>query len=202
MHEQETRRVAAAARREREAIFRKATGMGMPAGAVLLLVRTDDQAMDMLVKQTTLTSFRISTSKFGIGSEAGSYRTPLGLHRVVERFGKGKPLGSVFKSRRATGKVIPEMQWRGASDEDYVLTRILHLRGVEEGHNAGSGIDSYQRCIYIHGTNEEDRLGKPASHGCIRMANKDVADLFGAVEGRETWCLIVDPKEMETWLSM
>jgi hypothetical protein len=192
----------AAMRRNHVSIFMQAVSAGMPSGAVLLLVRTDDQAMDMLVEQTTITRFAVSTSKFGIGSEADSNRTPLGLHRVVERFGDGKPLGSVFKSRRATGEVISPEQWHGPSDEDYVLTRILRLRGVEEGRNAGPRVDSYQRCIYIHGTNEENRLGKPASHGCIRMANRDVADLFGAVAGRETWCLIVDAKEMRKWLSL
>ncbi len=183
-----------------ELIFQSARSRGMPEDAVLLLVHTDTQTMDMLAARSAAVRFVVSTSKFGIGSTADSNRTPLGLHRVVERYGQGAPLGSVFKGRRATGQVIPSSDWQGPSEQDYVLSRILRLRGLEQGRNAGPGIDSYKRYIYIHGTNEEAKLGSPASHGCIRMANHDVSDLFNAVDARETWCLIADLNEIRAWV--
>jgi len=97
----------------------------------------------------------------------------------------------VFRSRRATGERLAPEAWRGGGRTDLILSRILRLRGLEPGRNAGPGCDSYARYIYIHGTNQEHRLGRPASHGCIRMSNRDVADVFARTRGRHTWCLIV-----------
>ena len=135
-------------------------------------------------------SYKISTSARGVGSKPGSRRTPLGWHRVVRWIGAGRPLGAVFSSRRFTGMVVPASGWRAEAGPDLILTRILRLRGLEPGLNAGPGCDSYARFIYIHGTNQEQRLGRPASHGCIRMANRDVAELVRLTRGRPTYCLI------------
>jgi hypothetical protein len=122
--------------------------------------------------------YPVSTSKYGIGSQAGSNKTPLGQHRIEKKFGEGAPEGMIFRARRSTGK-IAEMNVPGAGD--LVTTRIMWLKGLERGKNSGRGIDSYKRYIYIHGTAEENKIGSIASHGCIRMYNRDVIDLFGRV---------------------
>jgi len=124
-----------------------------------------------------LGSYPISTSKYGIGNESGSNKTPLCRHRIVNRLGKNAPLGAIFKCRRNTGKIA-----RTCNGGDLITTRILRLEGLEKGVNKGEGIDSFQRCIYIHGTPEEKFIGKPASHGCIRMKNKDIVELFNLVK--------------------
>ena len=119
-------------------------------------------------------SYPVSTSKYGVGNRLGSYKTPLGLHEIVSKIGRNAPLGAIFKRRRNTGKIV-RMKHRGG---DLITTRILRLAGIEKGINKGKGVDSYQRCIYIHGTPEENLIGKPASHGCIRMKNRDIIELF------------------------
>lgn len=119
-----------------------------------------------------LGEYPISTSRFGLGSEEGSMKTPTGRFRVAEKIGGGRPLGTVFKSRRpvkSTKKLLRE--------EDLVMTRILWLDGLDP-ENA----NTRQRYIYIHGTNHEESIGEPASHGCIRMKRADVAELFELVE--------------------
>lgn len=112
--------------------------------------------------------FPVSTSQYGLGAEPGSLRTPLGEFEVGEKIGGGEPLGAVFESRLPTGEV-----GLAAADGDLVLTRILWLHGLEP-HNA----NTRERYIYIHGTNHEGRIGEPASHGCVRMRNADVAELY------------------------
>lgn len=121
----------------------------------------------------------ISTAEAGIGSRKGSNQTPLGVHRLAQKIGDGAQLGTVFKARQNTGRVAKILTAPGArSGEDNVTTRVMWLDGLEPGLNKGGAVDSYQRFIYIHGTDEEGRLGAPASHGCIRMRNQDVVDLY------------------------
>jgi lipoprotein-anchoring transpeptidase ErfK/SrfK len=118
-----------------------------------------------------LAAYPISTSRFGLGSKEGSLKTPTGKFRIAEKIGDGMPLGTVFKSRRpvkATKKMLRE--------DDLVMTRILWLDGVEPGNT-----NTYERFIYIHGTNHEGQIGEPASHGCIRMRNQDLVELFDRV---------------------
>jgi len=120
----------------------------------------------------TVRWYPCSTARAGAGSEPGSNRTPAGHFRIAEMIGHGAPPGTIFKSR------VPAGAWDGLpSDEDHVLTRILWLDGVEE-HNA----NTRDRYIYIHGTNQEHLIGTPVSHGCVRMRNADVLDLFARVE--------------------
>jgi lipoprotein-anchoring transpeptidase ErfK/SrfK len=119
-----------------------------------------------------LAAYRISTSRFGLGSQEGSFKTPTGKFRVAEKIGADMPLGTVFKSRRPV-KPTKKML-RG---EDLVMTRILWLEGLDPGN-----ANTHDRYIYIHGTNHEEQIGEPASHGCIRMRNADVAELFERVE--------------------
>jgi hypothetical protein len=123
-------------------------------------------------------TFTISTSRFGIGNREHSNKTPQGIHRIVEKIGDGAPAGRIFRNRLDTGiDSIPDTQ-----DDNLIVTRILRLEGLEEGINRGEGIDSYERYIYIHGTNRESAVGTPISHGCIVMKSADIIELFNAVE--------------------
>ena len=122
-----------------------------------------------------LASFPVSTSRFGLGSEPGSYKTPLGRFVVAEMIGHGAPEGAVFKSRQPTGEIGPATSPDDA--DDLVQTRILWLAGTEP-HNA----NTRDRYLYIHGTNHEERIGEPASHGCVRMRNVEIVRLFELVE--------------------
>ncbi len=131
--------------------------------------------------------YKASTSVFGCGTRENSYKTPLGIHRIRDKIGAGAPPGRIFKGRIDTG-----VDWDGHSgEENLILTRILRLEGMEDGINRGSGVDSYGRYIYIHGTNREDMLGTPLSHGCIALGNNDIIELFDIV--REGTLLYVDP---------
>lgn len=116
-------------------------------------------------------SFSISTSKFGLGTEPGSYRTPLGKFVISDKIGDGQPEGMQFKSREPIGRVSAM-----GGEDDLILTRILWLSGLDP-ENA----NTHDRYIYIHGTNQEDQLGAPASHGCIRMKNTDICRLYDLV---------------------
>ena len=120
--------------------------------------------------------YPVSTSKFGIGTEPGSNHTPEGRFRIAHKYGHGAEPGTIFKSREPIGL------WDAQpAEEDYVLSRILWLDGVEE-----TNANTKDRYIYIHGTNQEELIGTPASHGCVRMTNAAVIDLFERVpEGTE-----------------
>lgn len=132
---------------------------------------------DMLIRE-----YPVSTARNGLGEQCGSYCTPRGRHRVAERIGAGQPLHAVFKARVPTGEIWSHDLEASEPDRDWILTRILWLDGMEEGRNKGGQQDTHDRYIYIHGTNEEHLIGTPVSHGCIRMRNADVADLFDLVE--------------------
>ncbi len=125
-----------------------------------------------------VTSYPVSTAEKGSGNKANSYQTPLGVHFVRNKFGAEAAELTIFKSRINTQKIAQLETRPRHTGEDLVTTRILWLSGLEPGVNQGKGIDSYRRYIYIHGTHEEGLIGQPASHGCIRMKNSDVIDLF------------------------
>jgi L,D-transpeptidase catalytic domain len=137
-----------------------------------MIVSVRDQKMLLVRDGAPVKSYKISTSKFGIGDRPGSNCTPLGRLQVAKKIGDSAPLGSVFKSRRPTGEVLKP----NAPGRDPVVTRILWLTGTESRNQ-----NTFRRTIYIHGTPEERRLGSPASYGCIRMGSKDVADLYSRV---------------------
>jgi lipoprotein-anchoring transpeptidase ErfK/SrfK len=135
-------------------------------------VHVPSQTLELLDENGELTRrFSISTSQFGLGFEPGSNRTPTGSFVISDKIGEGAPLGEVFIGRVPTGRI-------GLEDDssDNVQTRILWLDGVEpENENTKS------RYIYIHGTNAEGSLGTPSSHGCVRMGNQDITELFDLV---------------------
>lgn len=149
----------------------------------LLLVNIKQQRLYSFNTQTTdCESYFISSAANGIGSQNGSGKTPLGAHYIRDKFGEDAPLGSIFKGRQKTGKTAKILtKPNELSDADNITSRILWLSGLEDSFNKGGDVDSYSRYIYIHGTDEEGRLGTPASHGCIRMSNQSVIELFDLV---------------------
>ena len=147
-----------------------------PLPVCSLRVDVAQQAMHLLSNGVPVKSWPVSTSKFGLGPEPGSMKTPLGKFRICEKIGGEAPAWSVFKSRVPTGEIaVP------GGGEDGVLTRILWLDGLD-----ADNANTRERYIYIHGTNQEHLIGQPASHGCIRLRNADVLELFSLVpEGAE-----------------
>jgi hypothetical protein len=141
-----------------------------PKGDVVVSVK--DQKLGIYSEGKLTKQYVISTSKFGLGDQKGSNRTPLGQHEVIAKIGQGLPAGAVLKSRRWNGEVLKP----NAPGRDPIVSRILWLRGMETSNR-----NAFNRFIYIHGTPEENRLGKPASYGCVRMGMKDVVDLFNTV---------------------
>ena len=126
-------------------------------------------------------SYPISSSKYGEGSIENSNMTPLGLHVIKEKIGTDVPINTLFISRINTKRTVNIENSRNKTKDDHITSRILWLDGLEEGKNKGKGVDSYSRYIYIHGTHEEGLIGEKASHGCIRMLNNDVIDLYDYV---------------------
>lgn len=138
---------------------------------VKIQISVRDQQLVVKSGRKKLAAYPVSTSRFGLGSKEGSFKTPTGTFRIAEKIGEEMPPGTVFKSRRpvrATKKMLRE--------DDLVMTRILWLDGLEP-RNA----NTHSRYVYIHGTNHEDDVGSPASHGCVRMKNEDVIELFDQV---------------------
>ena len=118
-----------------------------------------------------------------------SLGTPRGLHEIAERIGEGQPPGMVFKSRVPTGRHFSEFP-DADTETNFITTRILWLRGLEPGVNLGGNVDTYQRYVYIHGTNHEDRIGTPQSAGCVLMRNLDVLELFEQMRvGDQVWII-------------
>jgi UDP-N-acetylmuramate-alanine ligase len=143
----------------------------------LLVVDAERQVATLFERGEAVAAWPVSTARNGIGGAENSFRTPPGWHRIHGRIGDGAAPGTVFSSREPTGET-----WRGETcDDDLILTRILTLDGLEDGVNRGPGCDSLARYIYLHGTNQEHLIGRPLSHGCVRLANADVGELFERV---------------------
>lgn len=134
-----------------------------------VLVSVRDQKLMLLQDGFRLATYPISTSKFGLGDNWGAMTTPTGTLQVAQKIGDHAPTGAVFHNRRFTGEILSP----NAPGRDPVITRIIWLRGLE-AENA----HAYNRCIYIHGTPEEKRIGQPASFGCVRMKSADVSALY------------------------
>ena len=126
-------------------------------------------------------SWPVSTARNGAGEERDSGRTPRGRHVVRARIGAGLPAGAVLVGRRPTGETWTPALARAHPERDWILSRILWLSGLEPGRNRLGAVDTMRRYIYIHGTPDDQPLGVPASHGCIRMRNSDVIELFELV---------------------
>jgi len=149
-----------------------------------IIISITNQTLYLFKHEKCVSRFLISSAEAGIGNLEGSFQTPLGAHKISEKIGKNAPIASIFKARKNTKKIATILKKADEkSGDDNITSRILRLEGLEEGVNRGTNIkgnnvDSSSRYIYIHGTDEEGRLGQPASHGCIRMANQDIIELF------------------------
>lgn len=128
-----------------------------------------------------LNRYVISTAAKGTGEMMGSYQTPRGRHRIRAKIGNGLPLGAVLRGRRPTGEVCTPALMSEQPGKDWILTRILWLCGEELGFNRGGQVDTMRRYVYIHGTPDETEMGVPGSHGCIRMRNREIVELFDQV---------------------
>lgn len=137
-----------------------------------VIVSVPDQSLLLLRDGKFVTTYPVSTSKFGVGSQPGSYATPLGKFRLQKKIGDGLPLGAVLKSRIPTGEILAV----DAPGRDPIVTRILWLHGLEPQNQ-----NAFDRFIYIHGTPEERNIGTPSSYGCVRMKSRDVAELYDTI---------------------
>ncbi len=131
--------------------------------------------------------YSVSTAKNGVGEIEGSERTPRGHHLISDKIGAGLPLYAVLRGRVPTGEIYNDALAAQHPDRDWILTRILWLSGLEQGVNHGVNhdgvtVDSHARYIYLHGTPDSEPMGVPQSHGCIRMRNSDIVELFERVE--------------------
>jgi len=152
-----------------------------PELKIKILVDISEQRLYLKSGEQTLVSYPISTSKYGEGSKENSFKTPLGNHIIKEKIGENAPINTIFISRINTKNIASIENKPKNTENDYVTSRIMWLEGEENGVNKGPGIDSYERYIYIHGTHEEGLIGVKASHGCIRMFNVDVIDLYDRI---------------------
>lgn len=138
-----------------------------------LILQADDGAL--------IRRYSVSTAKNGPGEQAGSHCTPRSLHRIRAKIGAGAASGSVFVGRRATGQIWTPEFAAAHPGKDWILTRILWLCGCQPGFNRFGSVDSMARYIYIHGTADTEPMGVPLSHGCVRMRNSDIIELFDLV---------------------
>jgi L,D-peptidoglycan transpeptidase YkuD (ErfK/YbiS/YcfS/YnhG family) len=139
----------------------------------VLTVNISQQSASLFADNKFVKQYSCSTSRFGIGQQEGSNCTPLGLHRIAEKIGAGAAAGTVFKAREIVGHTAqPEFA------DAKITTRILWLEGLEPGFNQGGDVDTHDRYIYIHGTGDQASIGRPASHGCIHLADADLIALF------------------------
>ena len=148
-------------------------------------INIKSQLLDLLDDNgSILKRYRISSAKNGVGELNGSFCTPRGRHIIRAKIGAGQPLNAVFIERRPTGEIYsPELAGRSPG-RDWILTRILWLSGCEPGYNRLGKVDTMRRAIYIHGSPDTAEMGKPGSHGCIRMRNQDIVELFDLVPVR------------------
>lgn len=136
------------------------------------------QRLTLFEGDTTRCEFPVSSAANGPGEQMGSGCTPRGLHTARALIGRDLPSGSVFVARRATGEVYTHQLALQHPGRDWILSRIIWLRGCEAGRNRFGEVDTMRRFIYIHGCPDTEPMGEPASHGCIRMRNKDIVELF------------------------
>ncbi len=147
-----------------------------------MYVSIKHQKLYLIENDSTVKKYPISTALKGVGNKLHSLKTPPGLHTIKRKLGDNVPYAGILEAREYNGKIAKVLTDKQKAGGDYVTTRILWLEGEEPGINKGRNIDSYNRYIYIHGTPEEGLIGQPASHGCIRMKNSDVMELYDLIE--------------------
>lgn len=147
-----------------------------------LVINLAEQRLSLFDRETAVFTCAVSTALNGPGERFNSGCTPRGRHKIRIKIGQGCPVNTVFAGRRPTGEVYSEALAEKFPLRDWILTRILWLTGCEPGVNRGGQVDTLQRYIYLHGTPDAEPMGMPLSHGCIRMRNADIVNLFDLVE--------------------
>jgi lipoprotein-anchoring transpeptidase ErfK/SrfK len=151
-----------------------------------LIISIAEQKLSLYQHDIKVYQYDISTAKNGIGSQQDSGCTPLGKHVIAQKIGGDEPINAVFIGRVPTGEIYSTSLGEELPTRDWILSRILWLDGLEpginKGNNAQGGCDTYQRYIYIHGTPDSEPMGVPLSHGCIRMRNQDIVELYAQVK--------------------
>lgn len=140
------------------------------------------QSLRLTAAGRTLLEYPVSTATNGAGERNGSECTPRGLHEIHRKIGAGSLENTVFVGRRPTGEIYSSVLAANTPGRDWILTRILWLCGSEPGRNLGGDVDTLARYIYIHGAPDEVEMGRAGSHGCIRMRNRDIIELFDLVD--------------------
>jgi len=171
-------------------IYKKVRKLLADPQELFLVVSIEQQTLFVCSNNAIVERYNASTSRFGNGNRENSLKTPLGVHRIKEKYGANAPAGRIFRDREDTGEDWDHKQ----NGDNLILTRILRLEGLEQGINKGGGVDSYERYIYIHGTGREDLIGTPLSHGCVVLRNHDVIRLFDRV--KEGTLVYIDPPPM------
>ena len=147
-----------------------------------LHLKVDEQRLELWRDGALRQQWCISSAANGVGEQMGSGCTPRGRHLIRAKIGAGQPVNSVFVGRRPTGEIYSAELAQAFPQRDWILSRILWLSGCEPGYNRLGPVDTMRRFIYIHGTPDSEPMGVPASHGCIRMRNDDLIELFDLVE--------------------
>ena len=151
-----------------------------------IIINIAKQSLSLYKHNVKICQYGVSTAKNGIGSQQDSGCTPLGRHIIAQKIGGHEPINAVFVGRVPTGEIHSAEFGADYPERDWILTRILWLQGLEEGINKGSndkgGCDTYQRYIYIHGTPDNESMDLPLSHGCVRMRNQDIVELYDKIE--------------------
>ncbi len=156
--------------------------LGIKPGERVLTVRIDTATMQFYRRGELVRAYPVSTSKRPPSNVKNSLGTPRGLHEIAERIGAGQPPGMVFKARVPTGRHFSELLTSDDGRADNLITsRILWLRGLEPGINRGGDVDTYERYVYLHGTNHGDRIGEPLSAGCVLLRDLDIIQLYEEV---------------------
>ncbi|MDP1579369.1 MAG: L,D-transpeptidase [Candidatus Didemnitutus sp.] len=170
-----------------ERAIEKCNALGFKPTERVIVVSIAQQRLGFYRDGQLVKVFVVSTSLRPPSNVKDSLGTPRGLHTIAERIGGGAPPGIVFNTRVSTGQHFSELS-ATQQERNLITTRILWLRGLEPGHNAGGNVDTYARYVYIHGTNREQLLGSPASSGCVQMGNLDMIELAEAVRtGDHVW---------------
>jgi hypothetical protein len=153
----------------------------MSSNPYLIKVSIHEQRLQLLAGDEVIMDVAVSTASKGPGEIVNSECTPRGWHRIRARIGDACPVNTVFVGRRPTGELYtPEMR-ADYPERDWIITRILWLCGEEPGRNRLGKVDTMRRYIYIHGAPDDDPMGVPSSHGCVKMRNRDVIELFNTV---------------------
>lgn len=163
----------------RDKILKACAGLKLIPTNYLIYVSICEQKLFLFYGEALIKSYPVSTSRKPPSCRKDSLGTPTGLHIIDGKIGEGEPLDTVFRGRIPSG--LLSEQPKAELGKNLITARILRLRGLEIGVNAGGDVDTYERYVYIHGTNQEEKIGTPNSHGCVLLKNKDIAELFDIV---------------------